>query len=250
MIDLSGQLALVTGSGSGIGRAIAQTLTRAGASVAVSDINLDSAKQTVQMITDNGGTAASFYVDIADQKAVQDLRDAVTESMGTPSILVNNAGWEEIKPFIETDRAFWEKIVSINYMGPVAITKAFLLDMIERGEGGKIVNIASDAGRVGSLGETVYAGTKAGVIGFTKSLARETARYEINVNCVCPGPTDTPLLRAQSEKMQQALTRAIPYRRLTRVEEVADAVAFFASDLSTIITGQVLSVSGGLTMNG
>ena len=168
---------------------------------------------------------------------------------GKVDIVVNGAGWDIIEPFVKNTPEYWDKIMAINFMGPVKVTRAFLDPMIE-GKGGKVVNISSDAGRGGSSGETVYAGAKGGVIAFTKSLAREMARYAINVNCVCPGPTDTPLFATQPEKMQQALVNAIPFRRLGKPEEVADAVVFFASDRSSFITGQVISVSGGLTMHG
>ncbi len=165
-------------------------------------------------------------------------------------MIVNCAGWDETHRFTETDRPFWEKVLAINLLGVVAVTHAFLGAMIERGEGGRIVNVASDAGRVGSSGEAVYAGAKGGVIAFTKSLARETAKHGITANAVCPGPTDTPLFRAQPEKLQQALERAVPMGRLGRPADVAAAIAFFASDGATFVTGQVLSVSGGLTMAG
>jgi 2-hydroxycyclohexanecarboxyl-CoA dehydrogenase len=161
---------------------------------------------------------------------------------------VNAAGWDRLEPFMENTPEFWDQLVQLNYLGPVRVARAFLPAMIEARRGA-IVNVASDAGRVGSMGETVYAGAKGGVIAFTKSLAREMARHEIRVNCVSPGPTDTPLFRSLPEKMQEALERAIPLRRLGRPEEVADAILFFASDRSRFITGQVLSVSGGLTMS-
>lgn len=250
MIDLTGKVAVVTGGGSGIGRAICRTLARAGAEVAVSDLNTAGARETVRLVEGDGGQAVAFTVDIADGDAVARLCNDVGTRFGPPGIVVNNAGWDQIMPFMETDRPFWEKVVAINYLGPVGITHAFLHDMIERGEGGRVVNIASDAGRVGSLGETVYAGAKGAIIAFTKSLARETARYGISVNCVCPGPTDTPLLAQQPEKVRNALIRAIPYGRLARPEEIAAPVAFFASEVAGYMTGQVVSVSGGLTMAG
>jgi 2-hydroxycyclohexanecarboxyl-CoA dehydrogenase len=164
-------------------------------------------------------------------------------------VLVNGAGWGTTHPFWEGTPELWDRIIALNFVGPMRLTKALLPEMMKRG-GGKIINIASDAGRVGSLGETVYSGAKGGLIAFTKSLARETARYGINVNCVCPGPTDTPLMAAVPEKVTEALKKAIPFRRLGRPEEVADAVLFFAGDTASYVTGQVLSVSGGLTMAG
>jgi 2-hydroxycyclohexanecarboxyl-CoA dehydrogenase len=172
-----------------------------------------------------------------------------TNELGPIRVLVNTVGWDRIEPFLDNTPEYWDQILGLNLLGPIRVTRAFLDGMIAAG-GGAIVNVASDAGRVGSTGETVYAGAKGGVIAFTKSLAREMARYKIRVNCVCPGPTDTPLFRAQPVKMQEALEHAIPMRRLAQPEEVADAIAFLASSRSSFITGQVLSVSGGLTMSG
>jgi 2-hydroxycyclohexanecarboxyl-CoA dehydrogenase len=250
MIDLSHRLAVVTGAGSGIGRAIASTLAAAGAHVAAADINAAGAETTAQAITAAGGTAAAFTFDITDRASVAALRADVEEALGRATILVNNVGWDIIQPFLENTPEYWQQIVDINLLGPVAVTAAFLAPIVEAGDPARIVNIASDAGRVGSSGEAVYAGAKGGVIAFTKSLARETARHGITVNCVCPGPTDTPLFRSQSQRMQEALERAIPMRRLGQPADVAGAVAFFASDLAGFVTGQVLSVSGGLTMAG
>jgi 2-hydroxycyclohexanecarboxyl-CoA dehydrogenase len=172
-----------------------------------------------------------------------------TNEFGPATALVNTVGWDRIEPFLDNTPAYWDQILGLNLLGPIRVTRAFLDGMIAAG-GGTIVNVASDAGRVGSTGETVYAGAKGGVIAFTKSLAREMARHSIRVNCVCPGPTDTPLFRAQPVKMQEALERAIPMKRLAQPSEVADAIAFLASGRSSFITGQVLSVSGGLTMSG
>ena len=249
MIDLTGTTAVVTGAGSGIGRATATTLAEAGATVAAADVDLDAARATVDAIVALGGKAGAFFVDVTEPDAVTELRDAVTADLGVATVLANVAGWDRIEPFIENERPFWEKVLAVNLLGPITVTRAFLDGMIA-GEGGRVVNVSSDAGRVGSMGETVYAGAKGGVIAFTKSLAREMARYRINVNCVCPGPTDTPLFAAAPERMREALVRAIPFRRLGQPEDVANAIAFFASDRASYITGQVLSVSGGLTMNG
>ena len=248
MIDLNGTIAVVTGSGSGIGRAIAHRLSNCGATVAVADLNIGSAKETVSAIEKAGGTAVACEVDVADADAVARLALEVTDSLGVPNVVVNNAGWNTGMPFLDTEPAFWQRVVAINYLGVVSMCHAFLPHMIEAGRPGHIVNVASDAGRVGSMGEAVYAGAKGGVIAFTKSLAREMARHGINVNAVSPGPTDTPLFHDQPEKIQAALIRAIPVRRLAHPGDIAAAVAYFSSEEASYVTGQVLSVSGGLTM--
>ncbi|HLH68336.1 MAG TPA: SDR family NAD(P)-dependent oxidoreductase [Candidatus Dormibacteraeota bacterium] len=249
-MGLEGKVAAVTGAGSGIGRAIALGLAADGARVAVLDLDLVGAQDTVEAIRAAGGAAEAWQVDVADEASVDRVRAQVESAFGPLHILVNNAGWDAIQPFLENDRDFIRKVVAVNYLGPVILTQTFLRAMVEAGAGGRVINIASDAGRVGSTGEVVYAGAKAGLIGFTKALAREMARHGITVNCVCPGPTDTPLFRRQPEPIRQALERAIPFRRLARPEEVAGAVRYFASDAASFVTGQVLSVSGGLTMVG
>jgi 2-hydroxycyclohexanecarboxyl-CoA dehydrogenase len=246
-VELDNKVAVVTGAASGIGRAIAVGLAKAGATVATVDRDGDGLADTVQAI---GGRASSHQADLADVRAILSLRDAVVAAHGLPNVIVNAAGFDRVEPFMHNDDALWESLVAVNFLGPIRLTRAFLEPILAEERGVKIVNIASDAGRVGSLGETVYAGTKGGLIAFTKSLAREMARYGINVNCVCPGPTDTPLFATLPQKVQDGLIRAIPFRRLATPEEVADAVLFFASDYSNFVTGQVLSVSGGLTMAG
>ena len=246
-MDLKGKVAIVTGGGQGIGKAICLKLAQAGADVAVFDLNFENAQSTAQEIRKLSRKSEAFKVDVTEWKSVEDATRRAMESLDKVHILVNNAGWDRIQPFIETKPEFWNKIIAINLMGVIHCSRAVLDPMIER-QAGKIINIASDAGRVGSLGETVYAGAKGGVIAFSKSLAREMAQYNINVNSVCPGPTDTPLLRAQPHKVVQALVKAIPFRRVAQPEEIAEAVLFFASPLSNYITGQVLSVSGGMVM--
>lgn len=239
------RIAVVTGAGSGIGRAITLGLAGGGARVIAADRDLEAARETARADPDVTPSA----VDIADAGSVAELEARVRTDHGAATVLVNAAGWDETAKFLDASREFAEKVVAINYLGPVEMCRIFLPPMIESG-GGRVVNVASDAGRVGSAGETIYAGAKGGVIALTKSLAREVARHEINVNCVCPGPTDTPLFGAQPEKLKEALVKAIPFRRLAKPEEVAAAVLFFASEEASFITGQVLSVSGGLTMAG
>lgn len=248
-MEFAHKTAVVTGAGSGIGRATAQALAREGAQVIVADIDPVGGEATAATIREQGGQASFMPVDMTDPASIQAFAAAAQASCGAVDVLVNAAGWGRTAPFVDGTPEFWNKLVALNFVGPMQLTQALLPAMIERASG-RIVNIASDAGRVGSLGETVYAGAKGGLIAFTKSLARETARYQINVNCVCPGPTDTPLMAAVPDKVKDALIKAIPLRRLGRPEEVADAVVFFASGRAAYVTGQVLSVSGGLTMAG
>jgi 2-hydroxycyclohexanecarboxyl-CoA dehydrogenase len=246
-VQLENKIAVVTGAASGIGRAVAVGLAKAGATVVAVDRDPAGLAETVRSIGDG---ASAQRVDMSDAQAILALRDEVIASYGVPDVIVNAAGFDRVEPFMQNDDALWQSLVAVNFLGPVRLTHAFLETILAAQRTAKIVNIASDAGRVGSLGETVYAGTKGGLIAFTKSLAREMARHQINVNCVCPGPTDTPLFATLPEKVRDGLIRAIPFRRLGTPEEVADAVLFFASDYASFITGQVLSVSGGLTMAG
>jgi 2-hydroxycyclohexanecarboxyl-CoA dehydrogenase len=248
-MNLKDQTAIVTGAASGIGRATAFALAQAGAKVIVADINREQGEATVAALREKGGAAEFIAVDMTDPASIAAFAQAVEAKHGTPDVIVNGAGWGRTHPFWEGTPELWQKLIALNLVGPMTLVKALLPRMIER-KRGRIVNIASDAGRVGSLGETVYAAAKGGLIAFTKSLARETARHGINVNCVCPGPTDTPLLAAVPEAHLEAFKKAIPLRRFAQPSEVADAVAFFAGGQSSYITGQVLSVSGGLTMVG
>ncbi len=249
-MNFRNQVAVVTGAGSGIGRATAQALARGGARVIAADIVPESGEATAAALRGEGFECQYMTVDMTDTASIAALAAAVQAQFGTVDILVNAAGWGRNAPFVEGTPEFWAKLVALNLVGPMSLAKALLPAMMARGTGARIVNIASDAGRVGSLGETVYSAAKGGLIAFTKSLARETARYGINVNCVCPGPTDTPLMANVPDKVKEALIKAIPFRRLGKAEEVADAVLFFASDRASYVTGQVLSVSGGLTMAG
>ena len=234
----TGRVAVVTGGASGIGRAAAESFGAAGARVFVADLKAPAE-----------GAGEWIRTDVADPSSAAALAREVIGRAGPPRVLVNAAGWDCIAPFAEMESELIERIVRINLLGAMHVCRAFLPAMLEAG-GGAIVNVASDAGRVGSSGETAYAGAKGGIIAFTKSLARETARQGVRANCVCPGPTDTPLFASLPEKLRGALVRAIPFGRLARPEEVAEAIRFFASERSAYVTGQILSVSGGLTMAG
>jgi 2-hydroxycyclohexanecarboxyl-CoA dehydrogenase len=220
--------------------------------VVVTDIKLEGARETVLSLEKTGAKGLALGTDITDRAQVHTMVQATLNSFGKLDILVNNAGWDIIEPFMENHPDLWEKIIAINLKGPIFCTRAVLDPMIEK-KYGKIVNISSDAGRVGSSGEAVYSACKGGIIAFTKTIAREMARHQINVNCVCPGPTDTPLLAELTEgergkKIIEAMTKAVPFRRLAKPGDIAGAVAFLASDEAGFITGQTLSVSGGLTM--
>lgn len=248
-MKLDNKVAVVTGAASGIGLATAETLAAAGAHVVLGDISKENGEKAEKELSEKGLEVKYLHLDVTDGDSIESFRDQVLAWRPRADIIANVAGWGKIQPFVENTPDFWRKVVDINFMGPVAVTRAFLDGMMEQNYG-KVVVVSSDAGRVGSLGETVYAGAKGGAIAFTKSLAREMARYNINVNCVCPGPTDTPLLAAVPDKFKEAFIRATPMRRLAKPHEVADAVLFFASNRSDFVTGQTLSVSGGLAIVG
>ncbi|MGE0257674.1 MAG: SDR family NAD(P)-dependent oxidoreductase [Alphaproteobacteria bacterium] len=247
-MEMQDRAVVVTGGASGIGKATALLLARSGARVLIGDID-ENGGQAVAAQAAGETLALEFLpLDLTRTESVEAFAAAAHAKAGGPlDGLVNGAGWDRIQPFMENPPEMWDRLIAINLMGAIRLTRLVLPPMIEA-RAGKIVNIASDAGRVGSTGETVYAAAKGGLIAFTKSLAREMARYRINVNCVCPGPTDTPLFQAQPERMREALTRAIPFRRIAQPEEIADAVMFFLGRRTDYVTGQVLSVSGGLTM--
>jgi 2-hydroxycyclohexanecarboxyl-CoA dehydrogenase len=248
---MNDRVALVTGGARGIGRAICLALAADGHAVAVADVRLDGAEETAASAEAAGERALAVELDVTDRESLTEAVRRVEERLGPVDIVVNNAGWDELRPFLETDEAFWDRVIEINLKGCLRVTRAVLPGMVERGFG-RVVNIGSDAGRVGSSLEAVYSGAKGGVIAFTKTLAREVARDGVTANTVCPGPTRTPMLEAMAEsggeRLVDSLTRAVPMRRLGEPEDVAAAVAFLASERAGFITGQTLSVSGGLTM--
>jgi len=240
-------VAFVSGAGRGIGRAIALKLASAGASVAVADLDERTAGEVA---AECGGRSVAIGADVTDPASVRAAIAQTERVLGPIDILVNNAGWDKMEPFLESSEETWAKVIAINLTGVLNCTKAVLPGMVERGSG-RIVSISSDAARVGSSGEAVYAAAKAGVIAFSKTIAREVARHQINVNVVCPGPTNTDLFQeiaSDNPRLADALKRAVPFGRLAEPDEIADAVAFLVSDQARFITGQTLSVSGGLTM--
>lgn len=255
MRGLAGKTVIVTGGGGGIGGATCRRFASEGAKVAVFDVNPSAAEKVVNDIRAANGTAAAFTCDITDHAAVAVAVDKVRETLGPIDILVNNAGRDIFSPFLKTQPADWQKLIAINLVGALNLHHAVLPEMAER-KSGRIVNIASDAARVGSSGEAVYAACKAGLVGLTKTLAREHARHGITLNVVCPGPTETNLLSEvvstsnNPEKLQEAFRRAVPMGRLGMPDDLPGAICFFASDDAAYITGQTLSVSGGLTMAG
>jgi 2-hydroxycyclohexanecarboxyl-CoA dehydrogenase len=249
---LNGKVAIVTGAAQGIGRAIATRLAAEGAKVAIADIKEDTAGQTATEINAAGGNACAVKLDVTSLDSAMAAADRVERELGPIDILVNNAGWDKLEPFVESTPETWDRVIAINFRGVIHCCKGVIPRMQTRG-GGKIVSIASDAGRVGSMGEAVYSGCKGAIIAFSKTLARELARNNINVNVVCPGPTETALLQGVMEsqpKVLDAMKRGIPMRRLGKPEDLAGAVAFFASSDADYATGQVVSISGGLTMVG
>jgi 2-hydroxycyclohexanecarboxyl-CoA dehydrogenase len=248
-MEMQNRTVVVTGGASGIGKATALLLAREGARVIVGDVDEAGGRATAAEASGEGLAVEFLPLDLTQPALIGEFAAAVEARAERVDGLVNGAGWDRIEPFLQNPPEMWDQLIQINLLGAIRLTRALLTSMVAA-QAGKIVNISSDAGRVGSTGETVYAAAKGGLIAFTKSLARELARYRINVNCVCPGPTDTPLFQRQPERMREALTRAIPFRRIAQPAEIAEAVMFFLSRRSDYITGQVLSVSGGLTMVG
>ena len=252
---MRGKVAVVTGGARGIGFATAVRFLREGTHVAVLDVRDDSADHLALVGQKSGARFLHVTADVVSYRQVREAAERVRNEFGRLDIWVNNAGWDRIAPFLSTDPADWEKVVGINLMGTVHGTRAALEEMLAGNGGGAIVNVASDAGRVGSSGEAVYSAAKGGGIAFTKAIAREVARQNIRVNCVCPGPTDTPLLAEnfqgeEGSKIIAAIQRGIPFRRLGTPEEIAAAIRFLATDEASYVTGQILSVNGGLNMVG
>jgi 2-hydroxycyclohexanecarboxyl-CoA dehydrogenase len=252
-MKLRGKTALVTGGGRGIGRAIALGLSQEGAQVAVLDILADNAAVVAGEIEATGVKALALPADLTKRAQVDRAIADTLAQFGQIDILVNNAGWDRMEMFLDSEEETWDKIIAINFKGMLYVCKAALPSMVARAQG-KVINIASDAGRAGSTGEAVYAGTKGAIIAFSKTLAREMARHKITVNVVCPGLTETPLLQGireqspKTEKVIEAVTRAIPLGRVGQPEDIAGAVVYLASPAADFVTGQTLSVSGGLTM--
>jgi 2-hydroxycyclohexanecarboxyl-CoA dehydrogenase len=250
-MSLAGRVVLVTGAARGIGAAVADAFGAAGAAVAVGDLDTTGAATVAAQVAETHGvTTLGVDLDITSRASVDAAIAKVEADLGPLAVLVNNAGIDVIKPFVDSTTDEWERIISVNLMGTFHCCQAALTGMIERGDGA-IVNFASDAGRVGSSGEAVYSATKGGILAFTKTLARETARHGIRVNCVSPGPTDTALLAQVADadpKLRDALARSIPMRRVAEPDDIAPTVVFLAGDGARYITGQTISVSGGLTM--
>jgi len=255
MQRFEGKTVIVTGGGGGIGGAACHRFAQEGARVAVLDLKLEAAEAVAGAIRAKGGRARAFRCDITDRASVNAAVAATEADLGPIDVLVNNAGWDVFKPFTKTEPAQWDRLIAINLIGALHMHHAVLPAMVAR-KTGRIVNISSDAARVGSSGEAVYAACKGGLVAFSKTIAREHARHGITVNVVCPGPTDTALLAGVAEgapnpeKLLEAFARAIPLGRLGQPDDLAGAICFFASDDASFVTGQVVSVSGGLTMNG
>ena len=254
--QLTNKVALVTGGGNGIGAAIVKRLAESGAAVGIIDRDEASARSIAAELETSGVTTAVVVADISDNSAVVSGVDAIEAALGPIDILVNNAGWDSLKPFLDNDEAHRDLIMDINLKGPINVTHAVLTKMVGRGRG-RVVTISSDAGRVGSTGQAVYSACKAGMIALTKSAAREVARHGITLNVVAPGPTRTRMMEealdgddASAKHVLERMTKAVPMRRMGEPEDVAGIAVFLATDDASFITGQVISVSGGLTMHG
>ena len=255
MRGLTDRVVIVTGAGGGIGGATARRFAEEGAAVAVLDRDVATAEATATMITDAGGRAIAVSCDITELEVVQASIERVEAELGPVDVLVNNAGWDIFKPFLQTGPDEWRQLIDINLVGVLNMHYATLPGMVERGDG-RVVNVASDAARVGSSGEAVYAACKAGITGLTKTLAREHARHGLTLNVVCPGPTDTNLFAGflegagNPEKLKAAFERSVPLGRIGHPDDLPGTICFLASDDAAFVTGQTISVSGGLTMAG
>ncbi|GLR66878.1 acetoacetyl-CoA reductase [Acidocella aquatica] len=251
MRGLKDKVAIVTGGGQGIGRALTLRLAQEGFKVAIFDLNPAAGEETARLAPD--ASIKTYVVDVGDYAVVQAAVARVEDELGPIWLLVNNAGWDKPMPFLKTDQALWDKIIRINLYGPLNTHHAVLPRMVAHG-GGRIVNIASDAARVGTSDEAVYSACKGGMISFTKSVARELARKNVLLNTVCPGPTNTPMMASvlgegeQAVKWKDAMVRGIPLKRMGEPEDYAGIVAFLASEDASFITGQAFSVSGGMNM--
>jgi len=253
-MSVSGRPVIVTGGASGIGAAISRALVRKGYEVGILDLDLDNATKVAAEASQSGpGRASCYEVDITNYAAVADAVAKFEAATGPLYGLVNNAGWDKAQPFVTTDVALWKRIIDINLYGPLNVTHVALQSLVKSGRG-RVVSISSDAGRVGSSGEAVYSACKGGIASFMKTLARENARSGITFNSVCPGPTDTRLLQeitaGGNEKLIEGLKRAIPLGRLAQPDDYPGIILFLLSDEASFVTGQTISVSGGLTMHG
>lgn len=252
MRGLEGKVAIVTGGGQGIGRALSLRMAEEGAKVAIFDLKAEAGEETAALAK-SGAIVKTYVLDVGDQDAVKAAVDEVEADLGPIWALVNNAGWDQPAPFLSTDKALWDKIIRINLYGPLNTHHAVAPLMVAR-RGGRIINIASDAARVGTSNEAVYSACKGGLISFTKSIARELATKGVLLNVVCPGPTNTPMMASvlgegeQAVKWKDAMVRGIPMKRMGEPEDYAGLVAFLASDDASYITGQTFSVSGGMNM--
>jgi 3-oxoacyl-[acyl-carrier protein] reductase len=246
-LKLAGKVALVTGGAQGIGKAVALLLAQNGADIVVSDINLEKAEETAKEVQALGRKALATKVDVATFGDVEKMVEAILTQFGKVDILVNNAGIARDKLILRMTEEDWDAVLNINLKGTFNCTKAVVRHMSKQ-KSGKIVNIASVVGEMGNAGQGNYAASKAGVIGFTKTIAREFAQRGINVNAIAPGYIETPMTDALPDKVKEELKRLIPMDRLGKPEDVAEAVLFLVSESANYITGQVLNVNGGIYM--